>query len=527
MKKLTSMLLALVLTLTLMTGCMPAVAEEKSLNFAVTDTIGTVNPLLLGATEVVKHVLSLEFLPLVELNQDLEVVPQLAESITTDDNLTFTIKIREDATWSDGTPVTSKDVLFTFLLLTSPEAGQALLSQYVILGTDDSGHVESGATELEGVKIVDDKTVTVTTKWETALLTFCNNFGRYVFTLPEHVLGDVPRDQLLTHEWFNQPDVITGPYFMKDFDLNHYVHFEANENYFLGAPKIKYLNVNVTTSAQLLAGLQSGEIDLIQQTTGNVLMEDYEAIRNLPNVTAFTGKPITIQSVFFNVNNVPDVRIRQAMLYGIPRDMILEELIGGNGEIVDAYLCSASPYFSEELGVTPYDPEKAAALIAEAAADGADTTLTWYVNSGDVTFTSAVELISALMADLGLTIEIQTVDLATLMTVAGECKFEVMSVTYTFSPVDPYTDMTWLMSEGGWTQYINPDLDALFAVTQASTDIEEIRQAYLTINKQVVQDVPMIPVYVMSTIGAVNNRVVGIEPDVFGTLVNVHEWDVK
>ena len=88
MKKLTSMLLALVLTLTLMTGCMPAVAEEKSLNFAVTDTIGTVNPLLLGATEVVKHVLSLEFLPLVELNQDLEVVPQLAESITTDDNLT-------------------------------------------------------------------------------------------------------------------------------------------------------------------------------------------------------------------------------------------------------------------------------------------------------------------------------------------------------------------------------------------------------------------------------------------------------
>lgn len=530
MKNFFRILLSLVLTMTMLLGCVPssmASENEKSVNMAVTDTIGTLNPLLLGATEVVKHAISLQFLPLVELNQDLAFVPQLAESITTEDNTTFTIRLQKDAVWSDGEPVTAEDVLFTFLLLTSPEAGQALLSQYVILGTDDSGHVASGAMELEGVKIIDEHTVTVTTKWPMALYTFCNNFGRYVFVLPEHALRDIPREQLLAHEWFNKPTAITGPYFVQDFDLNHYVHYIANENYFMGAPKIKYLNINVTTPAQLLAGLQSGEIDILQQSTASLLLEDYEAVTRLNNVTAIPGKPITIQTIIFNTEKVADARIRQAILYGIPREMILQELMGGYGEVIDAYLASASPYYSAELGVTEYDPDKAAALVKEAKADGAATKLTWHVNSGDTDFVSAVELIAALLADVGLEIDIRTVDMATLMTISGEWDFDVMTVQYTFSPVDPYTDMAWLMSDGGWTKYVNPDFDEPFALTQMSTDIEAVRQAYLTINRQVVEDCPVIPCYVISAMGAVNNRMVNVTPDVFGTLINVHEWDVK
>jgi len=344
--------------------------------------------------------------------------------------------------------------------------------------------------------------------------------------LPEHVLGDIPREQLLTHEWFSKPTVISGPYFVQDFDLNHYVHYVANENYFLGAPKVKYLNMNVTTSAQLLAGLRSGEIDVIQQTTARILQEDYEAVRKLNNVTTFPGMPITNQSVFFNVEKVPDVRIRQAIRYGMPREMILQELLGGSGELVDAYLCSASPYYSEMLGVTAYDPEKAAELIAAAAGDGTNTSLVWYTDSGDATFVSALELIAALMEELGLRIEIRTVDLDTLMGVAGEGSFDVMSVQYTFAPTDPYTDMVWLLSADGWTRYDNPALAGHFTTTQQSADIEEVREAYLAINRQVVTDCPMISAYIISTMGAVNNRLVNAVPDVYGTFVNVHEWDI-
>lgn len=518
--------LLLVLALTVGIFSTAYAQDEKSATIAVTDTIGALNPLLVDGTEVVKYANSLTFLPLVELNQDVEFVGQLAEEITTEDNLTFTIKLNDKAAWSDGTPVTSRDVLFTFLLWTSPEVGNTGMNVYTIEGVGDDGYTEPGATEISGIKIIDDKTLTITTKWKTALYTFENNFGRYILILPEHILGSIPKDQLLTNEWFNAPTVISGPYFIREFDLNHYVHYTANENYWQGAPKIKYLNINVLTSSQLLSGLQSGEIDLIQQTTGNILLEDYESVKALGNVTAYPGTPVTNQSIFFNVDNVPDVRIRQALLYGIDRETILRELVQGNGEIVDAFLCTASPYYDASLGVTAYDPEKAAALIAEAAADGADTNLTWHVNSGDATFVQAASFIAAQFAELGLNIEVKTVDLATLMTVADNAEIEIMSVQYTYAPVDPYTDVSWLLSTGGWTKYVNAEVDTALAESQALTDQAELTARYLLVDQYVKQDVPMISAYILSALGATSNRLVNATPDVFGTFVNVHEWDV-
>lgn len=526
LRTLTALLLTLALLLPVSAFGL-AEAGGQSVNVAVTSTIGTLNPLLMDATEVIKYATSLTFLPLVELNQELEFVPMLAESITTEDNETFTITLREEAVWSDGTPVTTEDVLFTYLCMTSPECGNTGMSMQAIVGVGDDGYTAPGATSIEGITLVSDKVMTVRTKWKTALYTFENNFGRYVLPLPAHALADVPRDQLLTCPWFNKPDVISGPYFINDFDLNHYVHYEANPNYFLGAPKIQYLNLNVLDPAQLLSGLTSGEVDLIQQTMSNLLLEDYDAVRALPNVNAIQGTPVTNQSIFINVQNVTDQRIRQALLYGIDRQTILTELVHGNGELVDGFLCSASPYYSPELGVTAYDPEKAAALIAEAKADGASTNLTWYVNSGDVTMVNASSFIAAMFAELGLTIDIKTVDLSTLMSIAGEGSFDVMSVEYTYAPVDPYTDVNWLLSDIGWTRYANEAVTAALNDSQQLTDVDAIRDRFLTVNRAMQEDVAMISAYVISTMGATSTRLHGATPDVFGTFINVHEWTIQ
>ncbi len=515
----------------LISACIPAFAEgdsanNKVVNIAVTNTMTSMNPLLMDFSEGGKYSMSLAFLPLVEINRDLEFEGQLAKSITTEDNLTFTITLDEAARWSDGTPVTTADVMFTFLCMASPEAGNPSMNMYTIVGVGDDGLTESGATEIEGIKVIDEHTMTVTTKWEMAAGTFMNNIGRYMLILPEHVLGDVPMSEMRTTSWFLKPDVVSGPYFIEDYDLNHYVHYVANENYWKGAPKIKYLNINVVQSAQLLAGLKSGEIDLIQQTTGDILLDDYEGVKALPNVTVHAGRPITNQSIFFNVNNVPDVRIRQAFMYGLDRETILRELVKGNGELVDAFLCSASPFYSPELGVTEYDPEKAMQLIAEAKRDGADTNLTWHVNSGDTTFVQAATFAAAMFYELGLNIELKTVDLSTLLSIANGDEAEVLSVQYTYAPVDPYTDMSWMLSEYGWTRYVNEEVSAALLESQAMTDMDAIREKYLFVNQTVQQDVPMISAYILSTIGVTSNRLVNAVPDVFGTFINVHEWDI-
>ena len=528
MKHIFRSVLSLLLAAMLLLGSVSLAEEQpKSVNVAVTSTITTMNPLLIGPEEVVKYALSLTYLPLVELNQNLEFVPQLADSITTEDNLTFTIHLDEKAAWSDGVPVTARDVEFVFLCMTNPACGNTGMSMYAIEGVGDDGFIDADATSIDGVKIIDDKTLTVTAKWPMALYTFMNNFGRYILPLPEHVLGEVPKDQLLTYDWFNKPTVIGGPYCIADFDLNHYVHYVANENYWQGEAKIKYLNLNVVEPAQLLAGLQSGEIDLIQQTMGSILLEDYEAVKALSNVTVYMGTPVTNQSIFINVNRVPDVRIRQALLYGIDRELILKELVYGNGEIVDGFLCSASPYYSDEVVPTAYNPEKAAQLIAEAKADGTPTTLTWYVNSGDVTFVQAASFIAAMFQEIGLTIDIKTVDFSTLMSVANNLEFDVMSVQYTYAPVDPYTDVSWLLSEWGWTQYVNDEVTTALNESQALTDMEQITALYTYVDKMMQQDAPMISAYILSTMGVCSNRLVNATPDVFGTFINVHEWDVQ
>ena len=523
MKKLLSALLILALL-----AAVPALAEgDKVVNVGVTSTLTTLNPLAMDNTEIVKYAVSLVFLPLVELNADLEFVPQLAESITTEDNLNFTITLREDAVWSDGTPVTAEDVEYTLVVGADPDSANISLAMYMVEGTDDGGLIEAGAEHIDGVKVLDDRTLVVTTKWPTALYTFENNFGRYLLPVPKHVVGDTPRAELLTSPWFNAPDVISGPYFISEFDLEHYVRFTANEKYFLGAPKIKYLNINVVAASQMLAGLQSGEVDLVQQTMGSIPVEDYDAVRALENVTAVSGTPVTNESIFINTARVSDARIRQALLYGMDRRSMFEALLNGNGELVDGFLVSASPYYSEELGFTEFDLEKAAQLVAEAKADGAETSLTWYVNSSESTWGQAVEYFAAILEEIGLHIEIRTVSLANLMEVAGNGEHDIMSVEYTYAPVDPYTDVVWLLGgEGSWTGYATDETNAALTLSQELTDVNEIAEQYLIVDRAMQQDAAMISGWVIATLGAVNNRLTGVTPNVFGTFVDVQNWDI-
>ena len=115
---------------------------------------------------------------------------------------------------------------------------------------------------------------------------------------PKHVIEQFAEEELTTAEWFNHPDVVSGPYMVTDFDLNHYVAYTANTNYWKGAPKIDKLNIRIVDGSQLYAGLQSGEIDITQQTMSEIPPEDYESVEALENVDVVYGSPIINQSVF-------------------------------------------------------------------------------------------------------------------------------------------------------------------------------------------------------------------------------------
>ena len=503
-----------------------AASGEKIINVGVTNTIGSINPLLLNGGEINKYATGLMFLPLMELDADLNFEGMLADSITTEDNKNFIVHIDDAATWSDGTPVTADDVVYTALRLASPVIGNTAMMYYVFEGVGDDGFVEEGAESIDGIQKVDDKTVQFTTKEEMPITTFENSYARYLLTLPKHVIEQYSEEELSTADWFNHPDVVSGPFIVTDFDVDHYISYEANKDYWKGAPKIDKLNIKIVDGSQLYAGLQSGEIDITQQTMSDIPQEDYESVEALDNVDVVYGSPVTNQSVFIQTKNVPDVKVRQAMLYAIDRQQILEELLNGHGEIVDGFLSSASPFYDDSLTPVSYDPEKAKALLEEAGWDGSQT-IRFYVNSGDSTFVNAASIIAAEWAAVGIKAEIQTVDFATLMSVAGTEDYDVLAVQYTYAPVDPYPDVAWLLGgEGSWTGYSDDTLNDALTKSQLTSDPEETKELFSVVDKKVQEDVPMFSAYIVSAQAAVNKRLSNATPSVYGFFNNVEQWEI-
>ena len=507
----------------------PAVAQEgeKIINIGVTDSLGGVNPFAVDQTEINKHAIDLMFLPLMELDKDLNFQGMLADSITTEDNIHFTVHVDDNAVWSDGTPVTAYDVEYSVLRYASPVVGNTSLLLYAFEGTDDdTGFVEEGASSMAGLTVLDDKTIQFTAKNPMALTTFQNSYGRYLHVLPKHIIEKFGEEELTTNSWFNEPDVISGPYFLTGYDPNHYISYSANTDYWKGAPKIDKLNIKIVDGSQIYAGLQSGEIDITQHTMTAIPQEDYESIETLENVNVVYGSPVTNQSAFIQTANIPDARVRQALVYAIDRQQLVDQLLKGHGEVVDGFLSSVSPFYDVTVEPLEYDPEKARELLEEAGWDNSKV-LRFYVNSGDNTFVNGVQVIAAQWAAVGINAEITTVDLATLMSVAGTTDYDIMAVQYTYAPVDPYPDVSWLLGgDGSWTGYYDDEVTDALGKTQETSNVEEIKKLYAEVDRKMQEDAPMFSVYVISAQGAVNKRVTGAEPSVYGFFNDVQNWDV-
>ena len=113
------------------------------------------------------------------------------------------------------------------------------------------------------------------------------------------------------------------------------------------------------------------------------------------------------------------------------------------------------------------------------------------------------------------------------MSRAGSGDFDVLAVQYTYPPVDPYADMAWLLGgEGSWTGYESQEVRDALAKVQLSADREELRKLYSVVDRRVQEDVPMFSAYVIKSLAAVNKRLTGAEPSVYGFFNHVEQWDM-
>ena len=149
------------------------------------------------------------------------------------------------------------------------------------------------------------------------------------------------------------------------------------------------------------------------------------------------------------------------------------------------------------------------------------------MNSGDSTFVNGAQVLAAQWAAVGIKAEIQTVDFATLMSVAGTEDYDVLAVQYTYAPVDPYPDVAWLLGgEGSWTGYSDDTLNDALTKSQLTSDPEETKELFSVVDKKVQEDVPMFSAYIVSAQAAVNKRLSNATPSVYGFFNNVEQWEI-
>lgn len=262
---------------------------------------------------------------LVTYTSDLSFEPDLATGYTlSDDGLTWTFTLRDDAFFTDGEKVTASDVAFT---LETAKAAQ---------GSVDLTYMEHAVAE-------DDTTVVITLSRPTSI--FLNTLAS-VGIVPEHAYG----------EDYGTNPIGSGPYRFVGWDPQEQILFTANEDYYGGAPAIRDVTVVFMSEDAALAAVLAGQVDVAYSTAtlGKTEADGYhvEALPSADN-RGFTLPllPDTGQTtpdgapIGNNVTCCPE--IRQAVAYAIDRQQIADTVLNGFGR----------PAYSENDGMPWSNPD--------------------------------------------------------------------------------------------------------------------------------------------------------------------------
>lgn len=287
----------------------------------------------------------------------------LAKIETRDDGskgIAITFKIHPKATWGDGVPVTSKDVLFTWNLGRQKEAGFLSLDAY---------------DRFEKIDVVDEKTVILHTK---TVRSDYNELGRFRI-LPEHIEGPIVKSvgiaEYPKNTAYNRasttPGLYNGPYLIKEIQPGSNIVLEPNPHWYGKAPYFKRIVIRtIENSAALQANILSGDVDFapgdgVGLTTDQVL----ELEKSHKDKFDFIYKPsYTYEHIDLQKNNpiLQDKRVRQALLYAVNRKALTDKLFDGREPVADTFLAPISPFYDNAVAKFGYDPKKAAALLEEA-----------------------------------------------------------------------------------------------------------------------------------------------------------------
>ena len=464
-------------------------------------------------------------------------IPSADNGGISEDGRTITFMLRDDILWSDGTPLTSEDFVFTYEMNVEP--ANTVNSTYPY-------------DQIESIEAPDPQTVVVT---------FTEPFAPWLATLwhsilPAHVLRPVFEEagSLDEAEWNLSPTVGIGPYRFEEWESGSFARFVRNENWHGTPANIDEIFFRfVPDDASQVAALQNGEGDL----------GTFIAYSDVPTLQDAGIGIVTQPSgynegwfLFLGDEQIPghpalqDVNVRQAIAMAIDRETLNQDLLLGLTSPPESVWDSLPAYTNPDLTPWPYDPAAANALLDEAGwvdsngdgtrdKDGEELILVHGTTTREVR-QDAQAVFQQQLAEVGIGLELQSFDSGIFFggyadggpPYTGELDIAQWSDAPFFPDPDHYY---WLCDEiptddapdgGNFQRICDEELDALFQAQATQTNVEERQATFHEIDRIMHDHVYWLGMWQDPDVWAVSPRLTNVTFSGATPLYSIGEWDI-
>ncbi len=525
----------------------PAPAAQRTMTIALAGEPGVLEPSLLAASREIAPIASAF---LVQMNTRLEATPYLAAELPSvekgtwkvlpDGTMETTYRLRPNATWQDGQPVTAHDFVFAYQARLDP----AFPGQRVGI-----------ERRLSNATALDDHTLLL--EWKQPYM----NAGRIAppdfapmhRQLLEKIYTDDKPSFVDGPQWREQ-FVGAGPYRVERWEPGVEIAFRAHEGWVMGKPAIDQLVIKIIPDANTIAAsLLGGTADVaFSESIGFPQGQSLEANWADGKVVYRPRNPriLEFQTRDWGQSQraVNDVRVRRAALYAIDRQAIVDTIYAGKGRVVYFWLPPSDPAFPAADRVVPkyeYDPTHAAALLIEAgwtkggdgiARNAAGESLDIPMQNQPNDFDQQEALVVAdNWKSVGITSEVRR--LAPQELRDNQLRSTYAGVAYSRRAFT-LEDMVWISAqvprpENRWAGqnrngYVNPTLEELWLKALGTIDQQEREGLLIQALQSMMDDAVVTLTHMQPGVMAYNGRAAGLEmPDdalAAGPMWNVGEW---
>lgn len=466
------------------------------------------------------------FSGLVTVDGDFNPEGDLAESWEfSDDGLTWTFHLRENVKWHDGEDFTADDVVFSY--------GIPLDEGYI-------GPRGLAFEIIDEINKVDDHTVEfVLSEPYAPFITITAQFE----VLPKHILGDVPIADLGKDKFNTKEPIGTGPFKFKEWKEGEYIELEANDDYFLGKPKLDGIIYKIVPDMNtLMAQLEVGDINMTGISPQYI--ETANKLQEKGKIEVTSGPANAFEYIGYNLRNelFQDKKVRQALTHAIDKASIVEALLDGAGVVADGPGSPANWAFNPDMPKFEYDPEVAKKILKEAGwepnsagvleKDGKKFEFVLKTTSANEVRQQIAEVVQQQLNEIGIKVSIEVLEWSAYVEQTSPPLWNFDAIVAGWS-IGSDPDPTWFWHsseiENGlnYNGYSNKKVDELLSENTKISDLDERKRIIAEADAIVAEDQPNTFLYYVAGSLANAPNLKGPKYNAANTYYKIHEWYIE